>query len=394
MAASLLVLPMTFGQTTLSTAQIAQRVSPSVVVIQGKTESGDVLGSGFIVSNDGKIVTNFHVVKDMKAASVQLAHGEAFDSVTILATDQRTDLAIIQIVGHNLPVLDLGNSDTLAVGEPLVVVGSPLGLEGTITAGILSAIRDSEGIKILQTDAAVNHGNSGGPLVNANGLAVGVVRAISASAQGLNFAIPINYVRALLTHLHQPIALETMRRSTVPVTPPFYSPAPKESKASLEQTFGWLTESLPILTAAQYTASFGADPTNVSVSTKWIGSSCNEISFWQDETRTSKRTPSASPLRINSGFHVPLSAVGITIQTEVEPVLYNGSTAQGYMVSIIAKSNMLLHFLPYDTSKGGASQKSEYTNKAFLLFGDGFDALRVRDALMHVAELCRKKEPF
>src|SRR5580658_8213348 len=104
--AFLLVLPLAaFGQTALTTAQIAKRVSPSVVVIQGKTDSGDVLGSGFIVSKDGKIVTNLHVIRQMIAASVQMANGEIFDSVSVLAVDERRDLAVLQIAGFDLPVL-------------------------------------------------------------------------------------------------------------------------------------------------------------------------------------------------------------------------------------------------------------------------------------------------
>src|SRR5664279_1161002 len=83
------------AQVSLTTAQIAKRASPSVVVIQGKTDSGDVLGSGFVVSNDGKIVTNLHVIRDMKTASVQLANGRTVDSVFVLGTDERRDLAII-----------------------------------------------------------------------------------------------------------------------------------------------------------------------------------------------------------------------------------------------------------------------------------------------------------
>lgn len=215
MVTALLIAAIVFGQIPLTTAQIAKRVSPSVVVIHGKTDSSTIQGSGFIVSKDGKIVTNLHVIREMKTASVQLANREVFDSVSVLATDERRDLAIIQIAGHDLPILVLGDCDTLTVGEPVVVVGSPLGLDATVTAGILSAIRESgKGFEILQTDAAVNHGNSGGPLVTANGLAVGVVSSILRSdlAQGLNFAIPANYVRALLNSLHQPITLDDMRR--------------------------------------------------------------------------------------------------------------------------------------------------------------------------------------
>jgi S1-C subfamily serine protease len=219
MAALSFIVPV-FGQVALTTVQIAKSVSPTVVVIQGKTDSGDVLGSGFIVSKDGKIVTNLHVIRDMIAASVQMANGEIFDSVSVLAVDERRDLAVLQIAGFDLPVLELGNSDELTVGEPLVAVGSPRGLEGTVTAGILSSIRDSgDGFKVLQTDAAVNPGNSGGPLVNGRGQAIGVVSSKLRSAENLNFAVPINYVRGLLNALHGSVTLSQMR-STLSVPQP------------------------------------------------------------------------------------------------------------------------------------------------------------------------------
>jgi S1-C subfamily serine protease len=227
MFACVLIVPISFGQkqaplkaakqepirpVNLTTAQVAKRASPSVVVIQGKADSGQVQGSGFVISKDGKVVTNLHVIRDLKTSSVQLANGEIFDSLTVLAIDERRDLAIVQIGGFDLPVLELGNSDALTIAEPVVVVGSPRGLEGTVTAGILSSIRDSgDGFKVLQTDAAVNPGNSGGPLVNNKGQAIGVVSFQLRSAQGLNFAIPINYVRGLLNALHEPMTLEQMR---------------------------------------------------------------------------------------------------------------------------------------------------------------------------------------
>lgn len=150
-----------------------------------------MLGSGFIVSKDGKIVTNLHVIRDLKTASVQLANGDIFDSISVLATDEPRDLAIVQVLAQNLPILEIGNSDALSVGEPVVVVGSPRGLEGTVTAGILSSVRDiGDGFKVLQTDAAVNPGNSGGPLVNSSGQAVGVVSYILRSAQGFELCNP------------------------------------------------------------------------------------------------------------------------------------------------------------------------------------------------------------
>ena len=234
----LLVLPFTaFGQVPLTTAQIAERVSPSVVVIHGKTDSEDVLGSGFIVSKDGKIVTNLHVIRDLHTATVQTATGKIFDSISVVATDQRRDLAIFRVNGFDLPALDLGNSDALVVGEPVVIVGSPRGLEGTVTAGILSSVRDSgEGFKVLQTDAAVNPGNSGGPLVNNRGQAIGVVSFILRSSQGLNFAIPISYVRELLNSLHEPMTLEQMRRSVRVTATTSQAPGTTKTTAGVKTT--------------------------------------------------------------------------------------------------------------------------------------------------------------
>lgn len=135
----LLTLSVSFAQAALDIAQIAKRIAPSVVVIRGETGSGAIVGSGFIVSKDGKIATNLHVLKDLKTASIQLANGEVFDSVSILSTDERRDLAILQIAGFDLPALTLGNSEAETVGERVVVLGAPRGLDGTVTSGILSS---------------------------------------------------------------------------------------------------------------------------------------------------------------------------------------------------------------------------------------------------------------
>jgi S1-C subfamily serine protease len=206
-----LALSLGFGQVPLSTAQIVKRISPSVVVIQGDTDSGTVLGSGFIISSDGKIVTNLHVIRDLKTATVQLMNGSTLGSLSVLAIDDHHDLAIVQASGLALIPLALGNSDSVTVGERVVVIGSPRGLDGTVTAGILSSIRDSEGSKFLQTDAAVNPGNSGGPLVNDKAQVIGIVSFKLRSAEGLNFAIPVNYVHTLLKTAHEPMSLAQMQ---------------------------------------------------------------------------------------------------------------------------------------------------------------------------------------
>ena len=155
------------AQSSLDSPSIVAKVSSALVLIKGETSTGPILGSGLIVSHDGKIATNLHVIRDLKNAGVQLASGEIFDAVSVLAFDDRKDLAILKISGFDLPTVELGNSNEVRSGERVVVIGSPRGLQGTVTTGVVSAIRDDpsgSGIKMIQTDASVNPGNSGGQL--------------------------------------------------------------------------------------------------------------------------------------------------------------------------------------------------------------------------------------
>jgi putative serine protease PepD len=204
------------AQTTLSTQEIASKTSPAVVLVKGTSASGAVFGSGFIVAADGKIATNLHVIRDIKSGGVQLSSGEIFDSFSVLAFDEGKDLAIIQISGFDLPPVELGNSNETKVGEPVIAVGSPQELQGTVTAGVVSAVREDPGgggFKAIQTDAAANPGNSGGPLVNSRGQVIGVVSAKLRGSEGLTFAVPINYVRGIMNNLQKPMSLDAMRAS-------------------------------------------------------------------------------------------------------------------------------------------------------------------------------------
>jgi S1-C subfamily serine protease len=203
-----------FGQTATVTPDVIERASKAVVFLKGATDDGTLVGSGFVLSSDGKIVTNLHVIRSLRAGGVQLPSGETYDSFSVLAYDERKDIAIIQIAGFDLPTLELGNSNEVRVGEPVVAIGSPRGLQGTVTAGVVSSLRDdptSSGFKVIQTDAAANPGNSGGPLVNGKGQAIGVVTSKLRASEGLNFAIPINYVRGLLGALGKPLTLDGLR---------------------------------------------------------------------------------------------------------------------------------------------------------------------------------------
>jgi len=163
-------------------------------------------GSGFIISKDGQILTNDHVIEDASKVTVTLSDGRTFDA-KVLGKDPTFDLAIIKIKAHDLPVLELGDSDKAKVGEWVVAIGNPFGLEHTVTAGVISAKNRSihageinlDGF--LQTDAAINPGNSGGPLIGLDGKVVGINSAIIPYAQGIGFAIPINMAKDVVDDL-------------------------------------------------------------------------------------------------------------------------------------------------------------------------------------------------
>jgi hypothetical protein len=204
--------PFCFAQSPFDASAVVRKSSPAVVLITGKGESRSSQGTGFIVSPDGKIVTSLHVIRNFIDGAVRLPSGETYDRFSVLAFDERRDLAIIKIAGFQLPTAELGNSSEASPGEPVVIIGNPMGLEGTVTAGVLSAVRDlPEGFRILQTDAPANPGNSGGPLINARGQVIGVVGFKLRDAEGLNFAVPINQVQGLLADPGPPMTLEAMR---------------------------------------------------------------------------------------------------------------------------------------------------------------------------------------
>ncbi|MFT0797132.1 HhoA/HhoB/HtrA family serine endopeptidase [Synechococcus sp. H70.1] len=156
-------------------------------------------GSGFIIDANGLILTNAHVVEGSERVTVHLLDGRTFEG-KVKGSDPVTDIAVVQIEGENLPTVTLGNSDRVRPGDWAIAIGNPLGLDNTVTAGIISAVGRSSGqigaankrVTFLQTDAAINPGNSGGPLLDAEGRVIGVNTAIFQRAQGVGFAIPIN----------------------------------------------------------------------------------------------------------------------------------------------------------------------------------------------------------
>jgi len=202
-----------------SVAGIAARVLPSVVSIETTSKVGGGSGSGFVISSNGYLLTNNHVIADADAINVVLNDGREF-AAKVLGRDESYDLAVLKIKVTGLKALQFGDSEKVQVGDSVIAFGSPLGLSGTVTQGIISAKdrpvtagdEDSSTsfISALQTDAAINPGNSGGPLVDATGAVIGVNSAIAtlgAGSQtgsiGLGFAIPINQARKTADQLIQ-----------------------------------------------------------------------------------------------------------------------------------------------------------------------------------------------
>ncbi len=206
-----------------SVADIAERVSPAVVSIDVRTADAAGSGSGVIIDKTGYILTNNHVVAFGGTPSIRVVFADKSSApAKVVGTDPRNDLAVIKVAKTSLTVATLGDSDTLAVGDPVVAIGDPLGLRGTVTAGIVSALKrplrlpgengePDAVIDAVQTDASINPGNSGGALVDAAGAVVGINTAIASLGQsasggqsgniGVGFAIPINTARGIAEEL-------------------------------------------------------------------------------------------------------------------------------------------------------------------------------------------------
>lgn len=167
-------------------------------------------GSGFILSADGQLLTNAHVIEGADQVDVTLKDGRTFTG-EVVGADPVTDVAVIKIDAQGLPIAPLGTTDSLSPGQWAIAIGNPLGLDNTVTAGIISALDRSstqvgisdKRVQFIQTDAAINPGNSGGPLLNASGEVIGMNTAIRANAQGLGFAIPIETAKRISDQLFE-----------------------------------------------------------------------------------------------------------------------------------------------------------------------------------------------
>ncbi len=294
--------PLVAGRAPASLAPIVRAANASVVTIttavassgggvffgrQSRQSKG--LGTGFLVEEDGLIVTNNHVVEGADAVDVQLADERVFPA-KLVGSDPVTDLALVRIEGKGFPVLPLGDSAAVEVGDWVVAIGNPFGLSHTVSVGIVSAKgRTREEVPIdqggyydfLQTDASINPGNSGGPLLDLSGRVVGVNTAIRGDAQGIGFAIPIDMVKQLLPTLRRE---GRVRRSALGVTvrdlrevPPADREVLKLPEAVARGVVVWETApggpaSTAGLAAGDVIVSFDGQPVARATELQWLAS--------------------------------------------------------------------------------------------------------------------------
>lgn len=242
----------TSANNSLNTTELASKVLPAVVTIE---VSDTAQGSGVIIDSDGSVLTCYHVLAGGKQVIVKMADGGYFPIKDFGIIDRRLDLAIAQISGRNLPYLRLGDSSALRPGDKILTIGSPLGLESSVSEGIISALRKVEDFpeelkqellasgrkqenKLIQFTAPVSPGNSGGPLVNTKGEIVGIVVAGIPAADNVYFAIPINDVKPLLADKNH-VMLKIGETDSTEITSGTYSPPTQGSFVTVHTPKGF-----------------------------------------------------------------------------------------------------------------------------------------------------------
>ena len=266
----------------------AEKVLPSIVGITVEytvnspyygfsiSQNGSAAGSGVIISQDGYILTNNHVVNTSATTSfyqvskankitVKLYNSEESIEAKLVGTDEKTDLAVIKIDKENLPAATLGDSDSLKIGEFAMAIGNPLGMESTVTAGIVSALNrtvtvDNVTYHVLQTDAAINSGNSGGALVNSKGEVVGINTLKLSTGEGIGFAIPINSTKDISSQL---ISEGKVKR-------PFIGISGREIDSETAKKYN-LVEGIYILSIDEFSAAEKAEMKKADIITEFDG---------------------------------------------------------------------------------------------------------------------------
>jgi tetratricopeptide (TPR) repeat protein len=186
---------------TIDLKALAKKARPAVMLLVVSDATGKEIatGTGFLVSSDGKLITNFHVIEKAASAVAKAENGGLFPVEGVLASDPKNDLVLLKLKGKELPFLTLGKSENIEVGTRIAVIGSPLGLEGTLSEGIVSAVRELMGdLKLLQVTAAISPGSSGSPVMNAKGDVIGIASALLRGGQALNLAAPVECANRLM----------------------------------------------------------------------------------------------------------------------------------------------------------------------------------------------------
>jgi S1-C subfamily serine protease len=235
---------------------IAREALKSVVTVETKDGLGKPVGqgSGFIVNRDGNVVTNYHVIQGATSGEIRFPDGASYFVEGLVASNPERDLALLKIktTSSEFRFLSLGDSDRVEVGEQVVAIGSPLGLEATVSPGFISGVREVDGLKLLQTTAPISPGNSGGALINLAGEVVGVptlsltsVRQNATVSQNLNFALPSNYVRELVSRATQEVS--SLTAASVRLKPQTPGRSPKELVASAKTLCVWVASGNAVL---------------------------------------------------------------------------------------------------------------------------------------------------
>ncbi len=221
------------GPIVKTTKQIVQESKPAIVRIETKGQNGDGVGTGFVLSADGRIATNLHVIQGATEIRVRMLTGETLLATKVMAIDPKRDLAVILVpVSTELSTLPLGDSSIVEAGDPVIAIGNPLGvLDYTVSDGLISSVRPvNRELTILQISAPISQGSSGGPLFNERGEVIGIATAIFTEGQNLNFGVPSNYLAPMLrTKLGMSLAAYSeIYRQTMDHTASYSQEAPRQ----------------------------------------------------------------------------------------------------------------------------------------------------------------------
>jgi len=205
-----------------SPGEIAREQSQAVVIVEALDERGSVIGqgSGFIVTTNGAIISNLHVIQGAAMIRVKLPNGDVYKTTDLVDVDDNKDIVIIKIKGFKLPTVMLGDSDKAETGDSIVAISSPENLVNSLSTGVISGVRRVDTHRIFQITAPISRGSSGGALFNSNGEVIGIVTFLLKSGQNINFAVPINYARGMIS--------DEATTSLAKLQPP---PAKQESEA-------------------------------------------------------------------------------------------------------------------------------------------------------------------